>query len=155
MSLRERRKRLRTLGVVFVFGVLFAFCQSPPQDTDAKQIVQRVMSEASVGVFTSWDEKQLSTLGDASAREVEQLIQGKDLSATEIKRVLLIIQCSFDAPLSIKVKADRRPKAASLLVEKLDKIPAAAALREELSGTRTALRHAEKRARGDDPSAEQ
>jgi hypothetical protein len=72
--------------------------------------------------------------------EVTRLIDGKDLSTDETRQILLIIQVSFEAPLQIKVESDRQPRAASLLVERLERMPASSELTEDFVGTKKLLR---------------
>jgi hypothetical protein len=94
--------------------------------------------------YSGWDEKELFRLGDASAVEVTRLIDGKDVSTEEIRQILRIIQFSFEAPSQIKVESDRQPKAASLLVERLERLPASSGLAEDFVGTRKLLRRVSK-----------
>ncbi len=93
---------------------------------------------------SGWDEKELCRLGDASAVEVTKLIDGKDVSKDEIRQILLIIQFSFEAPLQIKVESDRQPRAASLLVENLERLPASSGLTEDFVGAKKLLRRVSK-----------
>jgi hypothetical protein len=95
-------------------------------------------------MYSSWDEKELHRLGDAAAVEVTKLIDGKDVSTDEIRQILLIIQASFEAPLQIKVESDRQPRAASLLVEKMERMPASSGLTEAFVSTKKVLNRVSK-----------
>ena len=82
--------------------------------------------------------------GDASAVAVSKQTAGKDLSRDEIRQILLIVQISFEAPLQVKIESDRRPRAATVLVANLERMPAASGLTEEFAGTKKFLRRVSK-----------
>jgi hypothetical protein len=133
---------MRRLIFVFLIGLSIARCQTTPQEPNAERVVRRMLTRFPNGAFiySSWDEKELKRLGDASAVEVAKLIDGKDVSADEIRQILLIVQASFEAPLQIKIESDRQPTAASLLVERLQQLPASSGLGEDFAGTKKLLR---------------
>jgi hypothetical protein len=90
--------------------------------------------------YSGWDEKELVRYGDASAVAVSKQIAGKDLGRDEIRQILLIIRISFEAPLQVKIKSDRHPRAATVLVANLERMPAASGLAEEFAGTKQFLK---------------
>jgi hypothetical protein len=137
---------MRTLISVFLIGLSVALCQTTPQVPNAEHVVRRMLTRLPNGgfMYSSWDEKELKKLGDASAVEVAKLIEGKDVSADEIRQILLIVQASFEAPGQIKVESDRQPIAASLLVERLERLPASSGLTEDFVGTKKLLRRMSK-----------
>jgi hypothetical protein len=96
-------------------GPSVALCQTTPQEPKAERVVPETESP-----FT--------------------LIDGKEVSADEIRQILLIIQFSFVAPLQIKVESGGQPRAASLLVERLERLPASCGLYEDFVGTKKLLR---------------
>jgi len=113
---------------------------------DPEQVVRRVLTQPSKGIYvtTGWDYKQLRLLGDSAAGEVLKLIEGRDVPKNEMAQILLIIQYSFESPLGIKVDSDRQPKSASILVAKLQRMPAASGLKEDFHGTKKVLAAARK-----------
>jgi len=92
------------------------------------------------GGYSSWDEKELSRLGDAACVAAARFLEGKDLSITDIRTALLIIRFSFEAPTQIRSESDRQPRAASTLLDTLEKLSASSTLKEEFSVTRKALK---------------
>ena len=76
-----------------------------------------MMSRASDGVYTSWDEKQLDKLGDAAAVALTKVVEGKDLAAEDIRQILLILTLSFNAPRMIAIEADKVHKNSVLCPE--------------------------------------
>jgi len=137
---------MRPLTFVLSVGLSVALCQTTSQEPNAEPVVRRMLTRSpnwGVG-YSGWDEKELFRLGDASAVEVTRLIDGKDVSTEEIRQILRIIQFSFEAPSQIKVESDRQPKAASLLVERLERLPASSGLAEDFVGTRKLLRRVSK-----------
>ena len=137
---------MRPLTFVLSVGLSVALCQTTSQEPNAEPVVRRMLTRFPNGGFgySGWDEKELFRLGDASAVEVTRLIDGKDVSTEEIRQILRIIQFSFEAPSQIKVESDRQPKAASLLVERLERLPASSGLAEDFVGTRKLLRRVSK-----------
>ena len=134
---------MRTLTFVFLIGLSIAFCQTTLKTPDADQIVRKMLSDPMHG-YSSWDEKDLNRLGDASAVVATKLLDGKIVDANEIKQTLLIVEFSFEAPHLIEVESDRQPKAASILVAKLQRMPAASGLKEDFHGTKKVLAAARK-----------
>jgi hypothetical protein len=67
-----------------------------------------------------------------------RFLEGKNLTATDIRLALLIIEFSFEAPAEIKVESDREPKAAFLLLERLQGLPAASGLKDEFVDAKSA-----------------
>jgi hypothetical protein len=132
---------LRTLTFVFLIGLSVAFCQTNPRNPNPEQVVRRVLTQPAKGIYgtSGWDVKQLSLLGDSAAVEVMKLIEGRDVPKNEMAQILLIIQYSFESPLRVKVESDRQPKAASILVAKLQRMPAASGLKEDFDGTKKVL----------------
>jgi hypothetical protein len=90
--------------------------------------------------YSGWDEKELVRYGDASAVAVSKVIDGKELSRDEIRQILLIIQTSFEAPLQGKIKSDRHPRAATVPVANLERMPAPSGRAEEFAGTKKFLK---------------
>jgi len=75
---------LRTLTIVFLIGFSVAFCQSTFKRPDAEQIVQKMLSDP-MHAYSSWEEKDLNKLGDASEVVATKLLDGKTVDANEIK----------------------------------------------------------------------
>lgn len=131
----------KTILVLFV-GFSLAVCQTTSVRPRAEGVVRRVLSQSSGVMYTSWDEKGLSRLGDAAAVEVTKEIDGRVLSKQEVRQVLFILQASFEAPSLIRVDADRSPQEASLLLKRIQRMPAASGLDEDFAGTRAVLKRA-------------
>jgi hypothetical protein len=136
-------KYMRPLTFVLLMGLSVAPCQTTPQEPNAERVVRRMLTRFPF-MYSGWDEKELCRLGDASAVAVTKVIDGKDVSTDEIRQILLIVQLSFEAPLLIKVESDRQPRAASLLVKRLERLPASSGLTEDFVGTKKLLRRVSK-----------
>ena len=136
---------MRALTVFLLISLSVASCQTTPEEPTAESAVRRMLTPVQ-GVFlvSGWDEKELARYGDASAVAVSKQIAGKDLTRDEIRQILLIIQTSFQAPLQVKIESDRRPRAATVLVAGLERMPAASNLTEEFAGTKKFLRRVSK-----------
>jgi MoxR-like ATPase len=129
--------------LVFLLSGL-AVCQEGTASEAAENAVQTVMSRASDGVYTSWDEKQLDKLGDAAAVALTKVIGNNDLNPDEIRQVLLIITLSFNAPRMIAIEADRSPRTAFFVLKCLDHLAVDPDLRNRISETRALLEHVNK-----------
>lgn len=134
---------LLKLIFVFLIALSVAFCQTAFKRPAAEQIVRKMLSDPMRG-YSSWEEKDLNKLGDASAVVATKVLDGKTLSVNEIRQALLIVEFSFEAPNLIEVESDRQPKAASILVDKLRRMPAASGLKEDFHGTKKVLAAARK-----------
>jgi hypothetical protein len=137
---------MRALTVLLLISLSVAFCQTTPEKPTADSAVRRMLTPMPEGIFlvSGWDAKELPRYGDASAVAVSKQIAGKDLSRAEIRQILLIIQISFEAPLQVTIESDRSPTAATDLVGKLERMPAASGLTEEFAGTKKLLRRVSK-----------
>ncbi len=133
--------RLR-LGFLLLLFSSLAVCQQGAGSDAAEKAVQTVMSRASDGVYTSWDEKQLDKLGDAAAVALTKVVGGKDLNPNEIKQALLILTLSFNAPRIIATEADKNPRAAFFVLKCLDHVVVDDPdLRKRVLETRVLLEH--------------
>jgi len=83
------------------------------------------------GAYSGWDQKYFSRVGDAAPAAANIFLEGKNLTATDIRLALLIVEFSFEDPAEIKVESDREPKAALLLLQRLQGLPAASGLKDE------------------------
>jgi hypothetical protein len=137
---------VRTSMFVLLIGLSVAFCQENRQASRAENVVRGALTQPEKGVYlwTSTDEKQLSRLGDASAVQVSTLIDGKDIGKNEMRQILRIILASFQNPRQIEAESDRDPRAASILIERLQRMPASSGLTEEFAGTEQVLAAARK-----------
>src|SRR5579872_3031223 len=124
--------------LLFVFSGLAASQQSTAPEA-AEKAVRAVMSRASDGAYTSWDEKELDKLGDAAAVALTKVLREKDLNADEINQVLLILTLSFNAPEMIAIDADKQPRTALFILKCLDPLARDPDLKNRISETRIPL----------------
>ncbi len=127
--------------LVFLLGVSFAICQATTEESHAEHVIRIMMSRASEGLYTSWDEKELNKLGDASAEALTKVLGKKNLSSAEINQVVLILRLSFDAPGAIEVESDRRPKAALALLKQLNSLKVSPEASKRIRETREFVEH--------------
>jgi hypothetical protein len=86
---------------------------------ETKAAVQRLLSYPA---YTGWDEKVLNRAGDMAAIAVMKSISLEDLNSPEkARQVLLILQLAFAAPQLIGANSNRKPTAAMLLLDHLNK----------------------------------
>jgi hypothetical protein len=117
-----------------------SLARSAQEPEGAESIVVTIMSRASDGTYTSWDEKDLNRLGDASAVALTKVIGGRDLDSSEIRQALLVLSLSFDAPRLIARDSDRNPRSALFLLQYLKHLPADAELKGRIEQTEMSLK---------------
>lgn len=82
----------------------------------AEQAVRDALNATTSGYYTGSAEKELEPLGDAAAIELIRDFAGRDLAPQEIRGSITVLRMSFAAPKLIVAQADRRPRAALLLL---------------------------------------
>jgi hypothetical protein len=142
----NERNGMRTLkfGILLCIFSGLAASQEGTAPEAAEKAVQAVMSRASDGAYTSWDEKELDKLGDAAAVALTKVVGEKDLNPDEIKQVLLILTLSFNAPRMIAIEADKQPRTALFILKCLDRLARDPDLMNRISATRILLEQVSK-----------
>jgi hypothetical protein len=105
----------------------------------AEQTVRNALQDLSEGQYTGSTEKNLERLGDSAAIELIRVIQGHDLSSSEIKNALLILEMSFASPRTIEIASDQKPRAALLLLRYLEYQTAEPELKNSIHQTKKSI----------------
>jgi len=106
---------------------------------ETKAAVLRVLSYPS---YTGWDEKVLNRAGDMAALAVMRSVSMEDLNSPEkARQTLLILNLAFAAPQLIAANTDRRPTAAMLLLDHLNKSNYDREHVNEIANTRYEIQH--------------
>ena len=129
-------------ALVLMASLAQSLPQRTPEPEGAESVVDTIMSRSSDGTYTSWDEKDLNKLGDASAVALTRVIGGRDLSPTEVRQALLVLSLSFDAPRLIARDSDRSPRTALFVLQYLKHLPIDAELKSRIEQTELLLRQA-------------
>lgn len=111
--------------------------QTPASDPVAT--VRNALSEVSEGLYTSWTEKELARLGDASSVSLTKLFAGKSLTRTDVDHALIIISLSFATPKLIQDSADREPRTTMFLLKNFEGLPLDDAMKQRIAKTREML----------------
>jgi hypothetical protein len=109
--------------LAIVFSVVISCCALAQSEVTSEQqaaeAVQRIMSRAHEGMYTSWDAKELARLGDQAAVALTRVIADRDLDTSEIKQALLVINLSFSAPRLVESEPNRHPRTAFFVLKYL------------------------------------
>ena len=106
---------------------------------ETKAAVLRVLSYPS---YTGWDERVLNRAGDMAALAVMRSVSMEDLNSPEkARQTLLILNLAFAAPQFIAANTDRRPTAAMLLLDHLNKSSYDREHVNEIANTRYEILH--------------
>jgi hypothetical protein len=109
-----------------------AFCET-------KAAVERVLSYPA---YTGWDEKVLNRAGDIAALAIIRSVSMKDLNSPEkTRQILLVLNLAFAAPQLITPHSNRRPTAAMLLLDQLEKSYCGQEKCNEVENVRSEIQH--------------
>jgi hypothetical protein len=106
---------------------------------DAEHTVRTALAQFSQGLYTSWAEKDLNRLGDASSVALTKVLRDKDLNAADVDHILAVITMSFAAPKLIQVDSDRQPRTALFVLKYLDSLTVDPKLRKRIADARALL----------------
>jgi hypothetical protein len=111
---------------------LASFCQT-------KTAVLRLLSYPA---YTRSDEKVLNQAGDMAALAIVRTVSMEDFSSAEkARQILLILNMAFAAPQLIAASTDRRPTAAMLLLDHMEKEYCGEKTCNEVENIRNEIKH--------------
>jgi|GEM_PF-1683212 len=111
----------------------------PPPNNDQVQTVRAALAEVSKGLYTSWTEKELARLGDASSVSLTKLFAGKELTPSDVDHALVIIGLSFASPELIQDSSDRQPRTTMFLLKSFEALPLDTTMKQRIAKTREML----------------
>jgi hypothetical protein len=130
---------MRPLILTFLTLLLPAgvVCQTPSENSLDAAVRELLGQQSNLVLLEGPTEKVLSRSGDSAAVAITKIIGGRDLTANEIDRTLLVLNRSFAAPRIIENESDRQPRTALFVLKYLSSLPVTPELKQRIAETRT------------------
>lgn len=138
------KKRTLELGLFCVVLCMFSnsamLAQQDP--TSAEAVVRRAFSELEErGIYTSWDEKLLGSLGDEASVQLTKILGGQPLDDKQIQNALTVIQLTFSEVRRDTEKSRQEPRTTMFVLHTLECSTQNETLKRKVEEVRTYVKH--------------
>jgi hypothetical protein len=141
---RDKEIRMKTLivcicVVFYSTAIVGQTSGAQPDRSEAEKTVAILLGDDGHAPIPGFVATLVNRLGDGAAVGIIQYLGERKISVSEdstspeeLRRILVVIKISFEVPSIIEAKENRTPKATLILLNYLDSLPAARAVKSEL-----------------------
>lgn len=103
------------------------------QSVSTEELIRRIIDQGEIeGRMVG----RIGPIGDSAAVTVIKILGGRNLTPTQVERILLVLNISFADLRSVEHEVDRQPRAALFLLKSLDASVRDSALKKKIDDTR-------------------